>query len=73
MRLRYAYALGSLTLLGLWGALYLSLRDAGLRREMWTVSLWTLPLGLTESLFVAYEGVLRSHHERRRQPPVVQT
>lgn len=50
--MQYAYALGSLGLLILWLVVHRSLREPLARHKMWVVSLWTLPLGLTEPLFV---------------------
>lgn len=45
-----AYLAGVLVLLAIWAALFLV--RPRLRRKMLTVSLWTMPLGLTEPLFV---------------------
>lgn len=50
MLFHYAWFLWSLSFLALWGVIFLFRKK--LRKEMLLVSLWTMPLGLTEPLFV---------------------
>ncbi len=50
--MHYAWFFWSLTLLVVWGIVYLSLRDKTSRKEMLVVSLWTSLLGLAEPIFV---------------------
>lgn len=52
MNAQYAWFNWSLLSLVIWAGIYLSLKGADSRREMWKVSLWTSFLGLTEPLFV---------------------
>lgn len=49
---QFAWAFWSLLLLGIWAVIYLSLKKRESRREMFTMSLWTSLLGLTEPFFV---------------------
>lgn len=48
----YAYAIWSSFLLGVWLIVFAGLRDHISRRKMLAVSLFTMPLGLTEPIFV---------------------
>ena len=50
--MQYIWLAGSLFFLLIWLIIYFSLRDKISRKEMFIVSLWTAPLGLTEPLFI---------------------
>jgi hypothetical protein len=50
--MQYAWFIWSLISLALWAIVYLLLKDAESRMEMFIVSLWTSVLGLTEPVFV---------------------
>lgn len=49
---KYAWFIGSLIFLLIWGVVYLLLRKKSSRKEMLQVSFWTSLLGLTEPIFV---------------------
>lgn len=48
----YAWFFWSLLLLGIWGVIFLLLRNKEGKRKMFVVSAWTSLLGLTEPIFV---------------------
>lgn len=50
--IQYVWLAGSLGLLFIWLALFVSLKNKGGKKKMLLVSLWTSLLGLTEPLFV---------------------
>lgn len=48
--MNYAWFIWSLIIIGIWGVIYW--RRPEFRKEMWKMSWWTLPFGLTEPFFV---------------------
>src|SRR3989344_2264795 len=50
--MQYAWLVWSLSLIVIWGVVYMLLKSKESKKEMLIVSLWTSLLGLTEPLFV---------------------